>query len=76
MAIGDQKIGFICDDIFYLTVTDTKIQDRYRTEGSVQFSYKRKDRPDRVVIKNWWSIPEWALDEPAYLVELVEGVLN
>ena len=76
LKVEGEQLGIVIDDIFYLKVVDKEIQERYREEGSVQFEYKKKTRKEPVVIKNWWSVPERALEDRDYLLELTDEVLN
>ena len=68
--IDGKQLGMIIADTLYFKVTNRELQKRYAQEGSVQFSYTRKDKKDPVVIKNWWSVPEDALEDGEALCEL------
>jgi TfoX/Sxy family transcriptional regulator of competence genes len=51
-------------------VTDDDLQEEYAKRGSTQFSYTRKDKKDSVIIKNWWSVPDEAMDNGEEMVRL------
>ncbi len=76
LGINEKKIGVIFGDTLFLKVTEKNLQKRYREEGSIQFSYTRKDKKDPVIIKNWWSAPEKALEDPGCLAKLVKEILE
>ncbi len=75
LKVAGRQLGIIIDDILYFKVVDFKLQNKYKDAGSSQFSYVRKDKTQPVVIKNWWSVPDFALDNPQELVILAEEVL-
>ncbi len=76
LKVGNKQLGIIIEDQLYFKVTNSEVQKRYESEGAKQFSYTRKDKKDPVVIKNWWSIPEDAMESGPELVVLAEEVLR
>jgi len=74
--VGDVQLGVLLLDTFYLKVIDTEMQKEFIDKGSKQFSYTRKDKKDPVIIKNWWSVPDDAMDNSEELVRLAEDVLG
>jgi TfoX/Sxy family transcriptional regulator of competence genes len=87
LEIDGKQLGVIIDDILYFKITDKNLQEKYKAEGSEQFSYTRKDKSasakssdvakkKQIVIKDWWSVPESALDSKDELVSLAEEVLD
>ncbi len=70
-----KQLGVLFSHTLYLKITDIELQKRYILEGSVQFSYTRKDKETPVAIKNWWSVPEYAMDNGDELVRLAEEIL-
>jgi TfoX/Sxy family transcriptional regulator of competence genes len=75
LAIEGQKFGIICEDTLYLIIIDMKLQNRYKSEGSSQFAYTRKDKDNPIIIKNWWSVPDYALEQDGALERLVREAL-
>lgn len=75
IRIDGRQLGIIANDVLFFKVTDPELQQLYKERGSRQFSYIRKDKDKPVIIKNWWLVPESALDESAQLLELAEEVL-
>lgn len=76
LKVEDRQLGVLFGDTVYFKVTETKLQERYKNEGSKQFTYTRKDKKDPVVIKNWWSVPDRAMDNSEEIVQLAEEVLE
>ncbi len=76
MKVGNTQLGVLFQDKVYFKVIDIKLQERYKKEGSQQFTYTRKDKKDRVVIKNWWSVPEGAMDNSEEMVKLAKEILQ
>lgn len=76
LKVDDTQLGVLFGDTLYFKVTDTVLQKRYMDEGSKQFTYTRKDKKDPVVIKNWWSVPEYAMDNSEEMVRLAEQALE
>ena len=76
LEVGGKQLGVVISDTVYFKVTDAKLQGRYKNEGSKQFTYTRKDKKDPVVIKNWWSVPDSAMDSSEEMVQLGEEVLE
>tara|TARA_B100000508_G_scaffold60333_1_gene47200 strand:- start:236818 stop:237150 length:333 start_codon:yes stop_codon:yes gene_type:complete len=76
LKVQNKQLGIIIEDQLYFKVTNSEVQKRYESEGSKQFSYTRKDKKDPVVIKNWWSVPEDAMEGGSQLVDLAEEVLR
>jgi DNA transformation protein len=74
--VEGKQLGMVISDTLYFKVTDKTLQKRYAKEGSKQFSYVRKDKKDPVIIKNWWSVPEDALEDGEALCELAREVLG
>lgn len=75
LSVEDRQLGVLLGDTLYFKVTDKELQERYKNEGSKQFSYTRKDKKDPIVIKNWWSVPDSAMDNSDEMVELAEEIL-
>ncbi|MBL1434362.1 TfoX/Sxy family protein [Candidatus Wolfebacteria bacterium] len=71
-----KQLGVVFRDTLYFKVINSDVQKRYKSEGSEQFTYTRKDKKDPVVIKNWWTVPEDSLDNSEKLVLLAEEVLR
>ena len=76
LKVGDKQLGVLFGDTVYFKVKDSALQERYKSEGSRQFTYTRKDKKDPVVIKNWWSVPESAMDNSEEMSRLAEEVLD
>ncbi len=76
LKVDGQQLGVLFSNTVYFKVKDSKLQERYKSEGSKQFTYARKDKKDPVVIKNWWSVPEYAMDNSEEMVRLAEEVLG
>ena len=76
LKVNGKHLGILIEETVYFKVTDRVLQKRYTEEGSKQFTYTRKDKQDPVVIQNWWSVPESALDAPDEMVRLAEEVLE
>lgn len=76
LKVKGRQLGVILDEVMYFKVTDLDLQEQYKKKGSVQFTYTRKDKKDPVIIKNWWSVPENALDNGEEMVRLAEEVLS
>ena len=74
--VEDRQLGVLLLDTLYFKVTDEDLQKRYKAEGSKQFSYTRKDKKDPMIIKNWWSVPDGAMDNSDEIVRLAEEVLD
>ena len=75
LVVEDKQLGIIIDEIVYFKVISPDLQGKYRETGSVQFSYARKDKNDPVIINNWWSIPDAAVDDGEEMVRLAREVL-
>lgn len=76
LEVRGRQLGILISDTVYFKVTDVTLQEKYKNEGSEQFMYTRKDKKDPVVIKNWWSVPERAMDSSEEMVELAREVLE
>ena len=76
LKVGDTQLGVLFGDTLYFKVVDSALQKQYKESGSKQFTYTRKDKKDPVIIKNWWSVPESAMDNSDELVQLAEDVLE
>lgn len=76
LKVEGKQLGVLFRDTVYFKVTDAQLQKRYKSEGSKQFTYTRKDKKDPVVIKNWWSVPDRAMDNSEEFVQLAEEVLE
>lgn len=76
LKVGGRQLGILFAETLYFKVIDPILQEKYRESGSVQFSYTRRDKVRPVVIKNWWSVPESALDNREELVSLAREVLE
>ena len=76
LKVGDRQLGVLFRGTVYFKVTDDLLQKRYKSEGSKQFTYTRKDKKDPIVIKNWWSVPDSAMDNSEEFVQLAEEVLE
>ena len=76
LKVGGRQLGILFAETVYFKVTEPVLQEKYRERGSVQFSYARRDKVEPVVIKNWWSVPESALDNQEELVSLAREVLD
>lgn len=76
LKVRDKQLGVLFGDTVYFKVTDASLQNRYKSEGSKQFTYTRKDKKDPVIIKNWWSVPDRAMDNSEEFVKLAEEVLE
>jgi DNA transformation protein len=75
LKVDNKQLGVIIADILYFKVKEPELRERFEKMGSEQFSYTRKDADDPVVIKNWWSVPEEALENKKELVGLAYEVL-
>jgi len=76
LKVGDKQLGILIDETMYFKVVDPEQQEQYKNKGSVQFTYTRKDKKNPVVIKNWWSVPDDAMDNREEMVRLAEEVLR
>jgi len=76
LKVSGKQLGVLFGETVYFKVTDAKLQEKYKSEGSEQFTYVRKDKKDPVIIKNWWSVPAEAMDDSEKIVELAEEVLE
>jgi DNA transformation protein len=76
LRVEGKQLGIIIDDVLYFKVINSEVQKRYESEGSVQFSYTRKDKKEPVVIKNWWSVPEDILENREEIIVLAEEALR
>ena len=75
IKIDEQQLGVVIEEQLYFKLVDEALMASYQAEGSEQFTYRRKDKPDPVVIKHWWRVPEELLDEPNELCERGAAVL-
>lgn len=76
LTVDQKQLGVVLYEELFFKVTDVALQKRFKKEGSVQFTYTRKDKADPVVIKNWWKVPEQYLDDTEKLLKLAQTVLN
>ncbi len=76
LKVNDVQLGMLLEDVLYFKVSDPVLQKWYKDEGSEQFTYTRKGKKDPVVIKNWWSVPDRALDSSEEMVRLAEEILE
>lgn len=76
LKVNQTQLGVLIGETIYFKVVDIELQNQYRAAGSKQFSYTRKDKPDPIVIKNWWSVPEKAMDNGEEIVRLAREVLQ
>ena len=76
LKVDEKQLGVLFGDTVYFKVVDKKLQERYKDEGSKQFTYIRKDKKDPVIIKNWWSVPDRVMDNSEEMVQLAEEVLK
>ena len=75
LKVDGVQLGILFSETLYFKVTDLELQQEYREKGSVQFTYTRKDKVTPVVIKNWWSVPDEAVDSGEELVRLAQEIL-
>lgn len=76
LKVKGRQLGVLFSETVYFKVTDAKLQERYSNEGSKQFTYTRRDKKDPVVIKNWWTVPDRAMDSSDEMVQLAQEVLE
>jgi len=76
LTVEGEQLGVILMETLYFKVVDRALQKKYQGMGSTQFQYTRKDKKDPVIIKNWWSVPEEALDNGEALVVFAHEVLS
>jgi len=76
LKVDGKQLGILFSETLYFKVTDLNLQQEYKKNGSTQFTYTRKDKREPVVIKNWWSVPDDALDNGEELVRLAQEILN
>jgi len=76
LHLGNKQLGIIISDVLYFKIVDSQLQDQYKTAGSKQFSYTRKDKAKRIVIKNWWSVPAEAMDDRDKIIQLAKEALG
>ena len=76
LKVEGAQLGILFAETLYFKVTDATLQEEYRKNGSTQFSYTRKDKKDPIVINNWWSVPDEAMDNGKLLVSLAREVLQ
>lgn len=70
LKMEGRQLGILFSETLYFRVTDDDLQEEYAKRGSTQFSYTRKDKKDSVIIKNWWSVPDEAMDNGEEMVRL------
>ncbi len=75
LKVGKRQLGVLFGEKLYFKITNPTLQEKYKSKGSIQFSYVRKDKKDPVIIKNWWTVPEDAMEDSDQLVELTREVL-
>lgn len=76
LKVGSRQLGMLISDTVYFKVTDLTLQKRYKNEGSTQFTYTRKDKKNPIIVKNWWSVPDRAMDSSEEMVQLAKEVLK
>ena len=76
LEVGGRQLGVLISDTVYFKVTDATLQKRYKKEGSIQFTYTRKDKKNAIIIKNWWSVPDRVMDSSEEMVQLAQEVLE
>lgn len=76
LRVDGTQLGVVLYEELYFKVVDPTLQQRFKVEGSKQFSYTRKDKQEPVIIKNWWKVPDRYLDDAASLQSLAQEVLN
>lgn len=76
LKVDSRQLGVLFGETLYFKITDSEFQADLKKQGSQQFTYTRNDKKDPVIIKNWWSVPESALDNSEALVSLAERVLS
>lgn len=75
LKVNNKQLGVIIGDTLYFKVKEPELQEKFENLDSEQFEYKRKDKEEPVVIKNWWSVPEESIENREELVGLAYEVL-
>lgn len=76
LKIDGEQLGVIFGEELYFKVVESELHEKYGKLGSKQFTYARKDKPEPVVIKNWWKVPESAMDDEKQLILLADEVMK
>lgn len=76
LEVDSRQLGVLFGETVYFKVTHPLLQASFETQGSEQFTYTRDDKKDPIIIKNWWSVPESALDNSEAMVALAIKVLD
>ena len=76
LTVDNLQLGVILDESVYFTILDEALKTRFVHEGSVPFSYTRKDSMHPVVIGKWWAVPERYIDDAVALRALATEVLS
>jgi len=74
--VENKQLGVLFEEVLYFKVVNTDLQEEYKNNGSKQFTYTRKGKKDPIVIKNWWSVSDSAMDNSEEIVLLAERVLD
>jgi len=75
LKVNNKQLGVIIRDTLYFRVKEPELQEKFEAMDSEQFEYTKKDSPEPVVIKNWWSVPPESLEDREELVGLAYEVL-
>jgi len=75
LKVDGKQLGIILLDTLYFKVVDPMLQEAFAKEGSIQFTYTRKDKDTPVIIKNWWQVPDTYMDDEKALIERAQEVL-
>ena len=77
LKVDDVQLGIILgSDVLYFKVTDKKLQGKFQSEGSEQFSYFKEKSGKTVIIKNWWSVPDKYMDNSEEINILAQEILG
>jgi DNA transformation protein len=75
LKVNNKQLGVIMMDTLYFKVKEPELQKKFHSMDSEQFEYSKKDSEEPIVVKNWWSVPEEALEDKKVLIGLAHEVL-
>ena len=77
LKVDGQHLGIILgSDVLYFKVIVKRLQEKFQSEGSEQFSYFKKKSGKIVIIKNWWSVPDKYMDNSEKISNLAQEILD
>ena len=75
LKVENKQLGVVIGGTLYFKVKEPELQQKFIDLDSEQFSYKRSDKDEPVIVRNWWSVPEESLENPEELIGLAYEVL-